>query len=47
LENNTAATDVLRANYAITRDNFDLRCLPDVLADLAAYAKQLTSAREA
>jgi glycosyltransferase involved in cell wall biosynthesis len=47
LENNTAATDVLCANYAVARDHFDLRRLPDVLADLAAHAKQLAGAREA
>jgi hypothetical protein len=43
LENNSAATDVLYANYAVTRDHFDLRYLPDVLTDLAAHAKQLAS----
>ncbi|HEV7827453.1 MAG TPA: glycosyltransferase [Pseudonocardiaceae bacterium] len=43
LENNSAATDVLYANYAVTRDHFDLRYLPDVLTDFAAHAKQLAS----
>jgi mannosylglucosylglycerate synthase len=43
LENDGAATDVLCANFAVTRDHFDLRHLPAVLADLAAHAKQLAS----